>query len=181
MPRKLPFLPDEHHYAIARVAISAAQLDHAIERLIYLLLALPDQVAEFILRNINTNRLIELLQTIFLCGVPEEESDIKALFQRIKVARQDRNDILHWFYEESSIAGSAKLSDKRPFRKKPAREMTAKDVEAVADSLDQCQGELVEWMAYYDWRKELSLHDVPAEQSDPPYWAIPAKFRPLGK
>jgi hypothetical protein len=59
--------------------------------------------------------------------------------------------------------------------------MTAKDVEAVADSLDQCQGELVEWMAYYDWRKELSLHDVPAEQSDPPYWAIPAKFRPLGK
>jgi hypothetical protein len=31
MPKKLPFLPDEHHYAIAHVATRAAQLDHVIE------------------------------------------------------------------------------------------------------------------------------------------------------
>ena len=31
MPNKLPFLSDDHHYAIAHVATRSAQLEHTIE------------------------------------------------------------------------------------------------------------------------------------------------------
>ena len=178
MPTKLPFLPDEHQFAIALVAVTAAELDMTIEKLVYLMFGQPDSITEFILKNLHANRIMDFLLTLFLARLPNYEGYLNELFARIKTSRQDRNDLLHWLYDTSHKGDTIKIEDKRPFRHKPPREMTAGDIQVIADSLENCVDELVEWMILHDWVHGHPLSDKPEQQPRPPNWALPSKIRP---
>lgn len=61
MTNKLPFIPEEFHYAIANVAARASQLDHMIEHSIEVMFGDMHNTAEFILkRGMSGDRLTEL-------------------------------------------------------------------------------------------------------------------------
>jgi hypothetical protein len=53
MPKKLPFLSDDLHYAIAHVATRAAQLEHTIEYSVDAQMLLHRKAAEYIIRGLD--------------------------------------------------------------------------------------------------------------------------------
>ena len=59
MPKKLPFLPDEHHYAIAHVATRSAQLDHMVERSVDIQMMSQQRAAEYLIKHLDLNRLVD--------------------------------------------------------------------------------------------------------------------------
>jgi hypothetical protein len=71
MPNKLPFLPDDHHYAIANVAVVAAQLDHMIEATIETALLDRKSTAEFMMKNLGADRVVGLLKAVLLDMAPD--------------------------------------------------------------------------------------------------------------
>lgn len=100
MPKKLPFLPDEHHYAIAHVATRAAQLDYAIEYAVNAQMRSHIETAEHLIKRLDTNRLVELLDALLRDNFPARLSEIEKLIEDIKTARAERNEILHWIWGE---------------------------------------------------------------------------------
>jgi len=85
VPKKLPFLPDEHHYAIAHVATRAAQLDHAIEFCVDAQMGSHREAAEYLIKSLDTPRLIGLLRVLLQDNFPTRVSEIEALIKRSKL------------------------------------------------------------------------------------------------
>jgi hypothetical protein len=103
VPKKLPFLPDEHHYAIAHVATRAAQLDHAIELCVSAQMGSHRKAAEHLIKNLDTHRLVDLLRVLLQDNFPTRVSEIETLIQEIKAARAERNEVLHWLWVRTQI------------------------------------------------------------------------------
>jgi hypothetical protein len=132
MPDKLPFLPDDHHYAIAHVATRAAQLDHAIEYSIDTQLFPRRETGKFLVRNIDTNRLVNLLQAILLENFPEKSGLINAMMKDIVNARKERNEILHWLWGNGDDDTEARHGSMRPHREEMSKTKTARQIYDVA-------------------------------------------------
>lgn len=181
MSSKLGYLPDEHQFAIAAVAARAAELDNAIDRLIYLLMDQSDPVAEFILKNLNADRLVELLRTIFVSRLPAQEKHLKILFDKIKTGRGERNHVLHWLSETTEAADVVRFADKRAFRTAQPKDLTATDIHKIAGKLHECYAELIEWFNYANWYLEVSAHGTREQLSQPPHWAAPRALRQPNK
>jgi len=135
MVDKLPFLPDEHHYAIAAVAARAAQLEATIETSISILLAATEKTSAFILKNMNGDKYVGLLKQMLLDLSPAREDIINKAFPRIAAARTERNEILHWLWGKSEKPSAAKYTSLRPHREQQERSKTAAEIQAVADEL----------------------------------------------
>src|SRR6185436_17596209 len=135
MPNKLPFLPDEHQYAIAHVATRAAQLDHTIEISVDVLMGAHRRAAEHIIKNSDTNRLVGLLDALLRDKYPDRLSEIDSVMENLKTARKERNEVLHWIWSKSENEEEAHLSLLRIHREQDAKTKTAEDLYALADKL----------------------------------------------
>src|SRR4051812_48546670 len=101
MIEKLPFLPDEHHYAIAHVAARSSQMEHHIEHLVNAAFAGQPETAEFLLKNLGTDRMVGLLKAALLDKFPQSREQIERLCAEIGRLRTLRNNLLHWIWGKS--------------------------------------------------------------------------------
>jgi hypothetical protein len=146
MVDKLPFLPDEHHYAIAAVATRSAQLDHSIEVTLYLALLKSPRTAEFLLKNLSQDRIVDLLSAVLTDAVPKSATAIDALIAEIKNVRKERNEILHWLWGKSEgDLQTAVHTTFRPFREERTTSKTAADIQSVADRALEAVKQLIDW------------------------------------
>src|SRR5262245_48718866 len=137
MPKKLPFLPDEYHYAIAHVATRAAQLDYAIEFAVNAqMMFFHGRAAEYLIKTLDKSRLVDLLRALLLDKFPTREAEIETLIQEIKGARAERNEILHWIWGvDPDDPTRARLGSKQLIREDRAKTKTADEVYALAERL----------------------------------------------
>jgi hypothetical protein len=180
MATKLPFLSDDHHFAIANVAAHAATLDQIIDRLVYLTVE-PDLVSEFLVKNISVDRLVDVLRLALVAELKNYASLIDRMFGRLKAARTERNRVLHWLHETTESPDIVRFTDKRAGREQNPKDYTAKDIQKIADTMQDSYDELVEWWNLYNWHHEVRLHGKPAQLAHPPRWALPKKLRPPNK
>lgn len=145
MVDKLPFLPDEHHFAIASVATRSAQLDHHIEHLIYMALARSQRTAEFALKNLGADRLVNFLKAVLIDAAPESEPEIAAIVAAINRVRGERNDIMHWIWGKSDEPERAVHASIRPFREHQQKTKTALEIQQIANDLLECTRALIKW------------------------------------
>jgi hypothetical protein len=176
MPSKLPFLPDEHHYAIAHVATRAAQLDHTIELSVCVQMRSHQKAAEYIIKGTDTNRLVGLLNALLRDNFPDRLSEIEALITEIKTTRGERNEILHWIWGKGEDDTTAKLHSLRIHRKQDVKTKTAEELYALANRLLQAVLSLAHFnddlrdRAWPDRSGQLTplRHSASPETRDPP-------------
>lgn len=145
MATKLSFLTDEHHFALANVAIRAAQLDAHIEETVAMFLVDKPATAKFILHNTGADRLIGLLQAMLVDHFPADKTEADNLITAIKSARGSRNDLLHQLWGPAEEADKATVASIRPYREDKIRFVTASDIQAVATKLLECTTSLIQW------------------------------------
>jgi hypothetical protein len=177
MATKLPFLSDEHHFAIANVAAEAAKLDHAIDRLVYLTIE-PDLVSQFLVKTVPADRLVEILRLALLAELPSYATHINALFVRIKSVRKERNEVLHWLYEATDSPTIVRFTDKRAGREQNPKDYTASGIQKIAANIADSFNELLEWWDLYNWHHGVRLQGKRAQLVHPPRWALPKKLHP---
>jgi hypothetical protein len=149
MTTKLRFLPDDHHFAIANVAVRSSQLDHHIEATIDALLHDAHHTAHFVLHNLGTDRLVDLLGALLKDRFPKDHKTIETLISEIKKARRARNDFLHQIWGPMDAEGFAMRASFRPHREETFFPTTAEEIQKGADALMQCTKALIGWHNLY--------------------------------
>ena len=134
MPNKLPFLSDDHHYAIAHVATRAAQLEHTIEYSVDAQMLLNKGAAELIIKR-SQSLLVELLEELLRENFPSRIAEIEALMANIKAAKDERNEVMHWIWGKGEDETTAKIGSMRIHRLEVVKTRTASEVYAIADRL----------------------------------------------
>ena len=146
MSNKLPFLPDDHHYAIANVACRAAQLDHHIELTVFCLMG--QHTGSFVLKQLGHDRQVGLIRALTLDLFPEHADELCEILDEIIVLRKERNEIMHWLWGEADAPDVAKYSSIRPYRENPEPKIkTAQEIQKIADGMLGCTTDL---LAYVD-------------------------------
>jgi hypothetical protein len=148
---KLPYIHDEHLMAIGHVAIGAATLDHMIEFAIFDLMHPHHNSAEKILRGWNQDKQVGFVHTMLTDKYPSHVGDIDRFIVDLKDARKQRNDVIHYVWGHVDEKGAAKLGTYRPFRQVVEKSMTAAEIDAVADKLNDCG---VKLRKLCDWLKQ---------------------------
>lgn len=164
MVNKLPFLPDEHHYAIAAVATRAAQLDSHIELSIMKICTHAGLVesCKFILNNMNGDRYVGLLRALLRERLPKQRAEIDAGFTEITQLRTERNEILHWLYGKAEGPNKSLATYIRPFRERKEKSQTAGEIQAVAN------GFLAYVKTIADWT-DMALETLKSQPQSSPY------------
>lgn len=144
---KLPFLSDEHHYAIAAVATRAAQLDAHIEMSIWSILTFAklSGTSKYVLKNMNGDRYVGLLRELLLDELPNLSEQINSGFDQISALRTERNEILHWLYGKADDPAIAKSSSVRPHRPIKEKFRTALEMQKVAEDFLEYAILIVGW------------------------------------
>jgi hypothetical protein len=145
MPYKLPFISDEHHYAITNVALRVGQLDWQLEHLISTALPTHRKMAEFLLTNLGADRLIGAARAVLLDVYPDDEAEISGLFDEIKAVRSERNELLHWVWGSTEEPTIAIHTSVRPFRQQQEKMKTAQQIQDIADRAMRTIEALVGW------------------------------------
>jgi hypothetical protein len=178
MVTKLPHLSDDHHFALANVAAQSAELDIVLDSAVYLTIE-PPEVSLFLVKSLAPDRLVEILRLALVAELAEYEPKINSLFQRVKTMREARNQVLHWLHEPTQSREIVRFSDKRRGRDKTPKDLTARDIQKIADGIRDCYSEILEWWNLYNWHHEVRLHGKPKHLAHPPNWALPKKLRPI--
>lgn len=145
MTNKLSFLPDDHHFAIAHVAVRSSQLDHHIEATIDLLLLNLQHTAKVVLKNLGQDRLVDLLGALLKDKFANDHNEIDNLIAAIRKARSSRNDYLHQVWGPLEAEGFAMRASFRPHREEVFTPTTAEDIQSAAHSLMECTRAIVRW------------------------------------
>jgi hypothetical protein len=135
MPDKLPYLSDEHHYAIAAVTTRSSQMEHMVEMTISVAMMSQNNLAEYLLKNLGQDRIVGALAATLSDQLTPEEYDTASLISRIKAARTNRNDIIHSIYGVADDPTLAKIGTIRPYRQERFSEHSAADFYAVAQEM----------------------------------------------
>ena len=135
MPKKLPFLSDDHHYAIAHVATRAAQLEHAIEYSVDAQLLLNKGGAECIIKRSSQNFLVDFLGALLRDNFPSRIAEIETLMADIKAAKDERNEVMHWLWGKGEDEATATIGSQRIHRPEAVKTKTASEVYAIANRL----------------------------------------------
>ena len=136
MADKLPFLSDDHHYAIAAIATRAAQLDATIEVSIAGLLVKCPRTAAFILKGMNGDKYVGLLEEMLSEMSDLAHADVvPRVFETIRKLRTDRNEILHWLHGASEDPTKSSYASLRPHREERRKSKTAKEMFDIAQGL----------------------------------------------
>jgi len=146
MMDKLPFLSDDHHFAITQVAARSAQLDHMIELTAGELLIQTPHTAAVIVRNLTHDRLINVIEALLLDFFPKEADEHTRLIAQITRVRKERNNLMHWLWGKSDDPQAMKIGSLRPYRDNPPpKTLTAAQIQLLAsEMLDSCN-------ALHDW------------------------------
>jgi hypothetical protein len=138
-------------------------------------------LGEYLVKNVPTDRLVEIVRIAMVSEITEHASLIESLFGRIKKCRQDRNRILHWLHESTNKPDVVRFIDKRAGRDRNPKDYTAADIQAIAAITDAACDEIVEWWNLYNWHREVRLHGTRAQLAHPPHWALPKILRSQDK
>ena len=170
----LPFLTNEHCYAITNVVARAAQLDATIKLTLNKLLG-SSTAAHYLLKNLNGDKYIDLLRAMLdERGVTEATR----LTGDIKSARKDRNDLVHWLWGKSDDPTRMKIGSIRPHRETQQKDMTASEVQSIADRLYAHTRTLLELSAKLDEEAPGSWQRIPLPPSPPAYSPGPSEQDP---
>jgi hypothetical protein len=134
MPDRLPFLPDEHYYAITNVVARAAQLDHSLYFSLAFQLSDKRHLMKYLIANVDLNRLIKVLHAALLDNFPAKHDEINTLIKSINVARADRNDLIHWLWQKTDDPEKITLADMRPHKSEATKTKTSADIYALAQA-----------------------------------------------
>lgn len=145
MTTKLPHISDDHHFAIANVASRSSQMEVHIEKTVEKGLLNQPKTAEFLLKNLGTDRVVGVLKAILLDTIPEEENQIENLIKTIQELRTERNEILHATWIPGLLEGVSVSASSRPFRKFRYSPMAPDDVQKIADEMQSVSHALMEW------------------------------------
>ena len=161
MATKLPHITDDHHFAIANVAGRAAQMDLHIEKTIAAGLRQQPKTAEFMLKNLGAVRVVGLLKVMLLDTFPEAADQIDALLKTILELKADRNGILHWTWIPGMKPGTSISATARPFREFRYNELSADQIQVIADDMYAVSRGLIEWQDVLRKRLALPSPDKP--------------------
>jgi hypothetical protein len=175
MVGRVPFLTDDHHFALAMVASRAAQLDHHIEHAIASLMIRQPRASKALLKSLGADRLIDVLEALFKDAIPEEEDRASKLISRIKSLRSARNDLLHqiWGEAEDGIPFHTSI---RPFREQTRASKTAEGIEGIAKAMLECTTEVVKWQAAalaFERAALLEIHELRSLRAHSPQPSAP--------
>lgn len=131
----LPFLPDEHHIAIAHVATRSALLDHVIEWTIAGILRNDPDKSRHILINKHPNKLPAIMGNLLVADLPDEKPAIDWLIGKITNTRERRNRVIHWVIGKTNQAGKARMVSLRPHREEMSDALDANQIKLIADDL----------------------------------------------
>lgn len=169
---KLEFLSDAHHFAIANVAVRAAQLDHHLEYCIMVAFAPHGRTAEFALKNLGADRVVGLLRVSLCDRSPLAQDDIEQMCQKISGLRSERNSLLHWIWSSTEDNAVAKLSSLRPFREHRHKKKTAADIHKIAEDMLKMSRLLVAWTIHLgEKHKPETSQNKFVRLTPPPSWA----------
>jgi hypothetical protein len=132
MPDKLPYLSDDHHYALAALATRSSQMEHMIEWALSAAMIETPSLAEYVLKNLGADRIVGALEAAYLDLLGKDDHEVIAIAARIRRIRNERNEMLHWIYGAASDPKLAKLATLRPYREPRVKELTADDFHTVA-------------------------------------------------
>ncbi len=124
-------LSDDHHIAIARVAIEASRLEWQIEKTIESAFRQQPTVGAFLLKNLGSDRIVELLKAALLDLHPDETPD-------------------------SRIAASA-----RPYRDFQFKPWTISEIRDKANEMRFTCSALVQWRDLLHERFRKPSPDIP--------------------
>lgn len=168
MIEKLPYLSDAHHYALAAVTTRSAQMEHNIEHALNIALFGKPLTAEYLLRNLGQEKLVGAMQATLKDALPADRgAGIDAIVDRIKAARTERNEMVHWLYGASEDTDQALLATIRPYREKREKLKTAAEFQAVADEMLAISQSLLLVMIDLLKQNEIALAKLKAENEDP--------------
>ncbi|MFH1805370.1 MAG: hypothetical protein ABID63_10835 [Pseudomonadota bacterium] len=148
MVKKFPHLSDDFHFAIANVAAHSSRLEYHIERTIHKTLSDKPKTAEYLLKNISSDRLVGLLKSLLVDIFPGEKPQIDRLISLIKAARKERNDVFHNTWITGATPETSINVSSRPFREFRHKEMKPEQVQQIADDLQQAGHALLEWQEH---------------------------------
>jgi hypothetical protein len=147
MVDKLPFLSDDHHYAVAQVAARSSQLDHMIEMTAGSLMLETPHTAAFVVRNLNHDRLVGVIGALLRDFFPEEEEEHKRLIALITSVRKERNKLMHWVWGKADDYRDAmKIGSLRPYHDNlPPTTLTAAQIQVIASQMLAACHQLRHW------------------------------------
>jgi hypothetical protein len=133
MSNKLPFLSDEFHFAIASVAVRAAQLEHHIEHAISHFMIKSPEMSKFLLGKASQGKSVEAFRAAAIDALPDMAAQIDELVKRIVKIKDRRNETLHWLWGKGEDENNAKTANIKPHKDHKIKMKTAKDVSKIAD------------------------------------------------
>ena len=160
-------LSDDHHLAIARVAIEAARLEWQIEKTIESAFRPQPKAGEFLLKNLGTDRVVGLLKAILLDLHPDEATQIDNLIKTIADLRTERNELLHWTWAAGTEPGTHMSITHRPYREVQIKEWTIGQIHSTAQEMRDTGIALVHWRDLLHERFRKSSPDTPEPQVPP--------------
>jgi hypothetical protein len=145
MPARLPALPDEHRNALAEVALRSSQLDHMVEWAVSGALFDTARTSRYVLANVSGERIENLLRALLTDRFPDEEANINVMVNRIREYRRERNELLHWLWDETEDQGEMRLLEIRPHRDERTKPKTAAEIMKLADAMGEVSDDLARW------------------------------------
>jgi hypothetical protein len=98
-------------------------------------LARSPLTAEYLLKNLSADRLVQLLKCLLLDRFPDFEKDINDLLATITAKRQERNEVLHWLWGKADAPDTAVMTTIRPFRDERVKHKTARELRELAQEM----------------------------------------------
>ena len=178
MTNKLPFLSDDHHFAIASVAVRVSQMEWLVETLIHTAMLHQLQTAKFALKNLGADRIVGFLKAILLDRYPNEFDATNNLIAEINRIKSERNEILHWIWGKTDNPDKAAHLSARPFRQQERKTKTAAEIQQIADDAMKVVEALIWWSNHIHRFVLAPLHEPAKPSPDTPSMQSPPRHSP---
>ncbi len=119
------------------------------------------KTAEYLLKNLGADRVVGLLKAMLFDTFPEKTDQIDALTKTILELKADRNGILHWTWIPGWAPGTSISATARPFREFRYNEMTADQIQVIAEDMPVVTRGLIKWQDALHQRLEPPPPDKP--------------------
>ncbi len=120
-------------------------MEHHIEHAVNSAFRGEPETAEFLLKNLPTDRIVGLLKARLTDQYPNAKEEVSKLTAEIARLRTERNNILHWIWGKAEDPTMAVHASIRPFREDRMRYLTATDIQKIADDMLVVSRALVKW------------------------------------
>ncbi|MCC6470781.1 MAG: hypothetical protein IT563_20870 [Alphaproteobacteria bacterium] len=179
MPKSKITLPFEtnHYTALGRVMAQATALEAAIDTAIFRLLQVPEPIGRIMTTRRDITDKIKRLKA--LCGAVVTEEDppgrISQILGNAKAAIEDRNKLTHglWALSEEGLPRAHRYEIGRHHLEHNSDDWTAEKIQAVANSLENAAGDVVDLLRILEpsgeipWRNKPELPGLTRTQKSP--------------